>query len=124
MGDKVVIEHCPHVSPTCKYFYKCPPEQLEDTQMHGCYSDTHELNYPESTFQKLGSIAWAFRMHPRNRVQICRQEHDQVHANEPYSQIPHKDYMARFLVEHHTESYITPRVWRAIDEQLQFHSPI
>lgn len=48
----------------------------------GCYSDTHHLYYPRANYRT--QLEKQFRELAVNKEQLCRYEHDQVHAeNEP-----------------------------------------
>lgn len=61
---------CPNPQPDCKY------AQLKG----GCFSDEHHLFYPRYEYTK--PTEKLFRELPENKVQICRREHDEIHATE------------------------------------------
>jgi len=55
---------CEKANPDCKYY-------------PNCYSDTHHLAFPRCNFRS--KLERAYRN--ASRVQLCRREHDEVHAN-------------------------------------------
>ena len=72
-------EKCPSATPGCRLYYT---EEKVEGAGSGCFQDEHHL-YPRST--------WESRIHKRfgmlacNTVQICRVEHDELHAKQAVS---------------------------------------
>lgn len=62
-------KHCENINEGCKYFA---------TEI-GCHSDQHHL-YSQTTAKQLGHIAKKFCELPENKVQLCRVEHEELHA--------------------------------------------
>lgn len=60
---------CPNPRPDCKY-----------AELGGCFSDTHHLFYPRRSYTS--KTEKAFRELPDNKEQLCRAEHDELHATE------------------------------------------
>lgn len=71
------IGECPNPDPECPYYDRAPPSKLED-QEHGCFSDTHHT-YPVGQMA-LGGIARKYALLHDNTEQLCRWEHDEIHA--------------------------------------------
>ena len=46
----------------------------------GCFSDTHHTKYPASEYTS--PLEKTYRNLPENKVQLCRDEHDELHATE------------------------------------------
>lgn len=47
-------------------------------QYSGCFADTHHEYFPRSDYRR--GVARQFRELPENKVQLCRNEHDELHA--------------------------------------------
>ena len=71
---------CPNPRPDCKY-----------AELGGCFSDTHHLFYPRRSYRS--RVEQDFRELPENKVQICREEHDERHATEPIPKKPSREVM-------------------------------
>ena len=63
-------ESCPKANEDCKY---------ADMKI-GCHSDEHHLYWPRN--QYTSKMEKFFRELPENKVQLCRAEHDEIHATE------------------------------------------
>ena len=71
----------------------CDPERegrYRDTE--ACYVDEHHLFFPRKNYRD--SVGRAFRNLPENRVDLCRQVHQDIHAT---TQPPKKPKRAEML---------------------------
>lgn len=75
----------------------------------GCYSDLHHSYWPSTDYT--GPIENKFRELPENKVQTCRDEHDEIHANEP-PQKPSLEVMEHALIA--SGVHLSRRVRRAL----------
>lgn len=57
---------CPNPRPDCRY------------AQEGCFSDTHHIFYPRRDYRT--PVEKAFRLLPENKVELCRVEHEEIHA--------------------------------------------
>jgi hypothetical protein len=58
-----------------------PCNPTPDCPMYGnCYTDTHHTYYPKRLYQD--SISKIFRNLPENKVEICRNLHNEIHQTE------------------------------------------
>lgn len=60
---------CYNDNPECPYFEE------------GCYSDLHHSFWPSPDYTS--PVENKFRELPENKVQTCRDEHDQIHEADP-----------------------------------------
>lgn len=75
---------CPNENPDCKYF----------DSPGGCYSDGHHIyGRPKS------GIAREFGRLAVNVQQMCRAEHDDLHANDGVLDLPPIEVMKRIIAE-------------------------
>ena len=72
---------CQKENPDCKYF----------STGVGCFSDTHHEWWPKSDYNSYAEKT--FRDLAENKEQLCRQEHDDLHAEEDPPPKPPIDFM-------------------------------
>lgn len=77
---------CPNPRPDCPY------AELKG----GCFSDEHHLFFPRVDYR--GIIASEFRNLPENKEDICRWDHDEIHATTEPPERPSREYMLGALV--------------------------
>ena len=65
----------------------CPVFQVKGY----CFEDVHHLYYPKSNYQS--GFAQKFRELPENKVEICRAEHNEIHATERPPYRPPMDFI-------------------------------
>lgn len=70
-------DFCPEESSHCIY-YNTPS---------GCFSDVHHT-FGQARAKALGHIARVFGELEQNKEQICRAEHDEIHAANYYPEFP------------------------------------
>lgn len=70
---------------------KCTPEQMEVCPLRRHFSDLHHTYYPRSEYRT--KVEKEFRELPENKVQLCRNEHQEIHATEPDPVKPSREYM-------------------------------
>lgn len=78
---------CPFESSDCKYF----------NSSTGCFQDTHHLMYPRADYRS--RVEKEFRDLPENKVDICRQMHDECHAFDEIPVKPSMDVMRHAINE-------------------------
>ena len=79
----------------CKFFERKPIGKLAKTQEHGGYKDTHHIFWPAGFYKT--AIEKAFRELPENKVEMCRAEHDNIHASEEPPAKPGREFMINAL---------------------------
>ena len=62
----------------------------------GCYQDKHHLYWPQDEYR--GYIASHFRSFADNTVELCRVEHEELHATQDPPEKPSREFMAGFLL--------------------------
>lgn len=74
---------CLEPRPDCKYY----PD---------CFSDQHHL-YGRAK-NHIGKIARKFSELPENKIQMCRREHEELHANDGILELPSTGVMQEAVV--------------------------
>lgn len=74
---------------------ECTPEQKADCPIRKHFSDTHHIYYPASNYRTL--VEKEFRELPENKVQLCRNEHNERHATEEIPVKPSRDEMLQAI---------------------------
>lgn len=74
----------------------CPERKDCPYYERGCKEDTHHLFYPKSAYRT--PIERVFRGLPENQVEICRAEHDEIHATEPEPVKPSLEVMEHTII--------------------------
>ena len=64
----------------------CSPEQMAACPLRRHFSDEHHLFYERRMYRT--AIEKAFRELPENKVQLCRNEHNTIHATQPIPEKP------------------------------------
>lgn len=93
---------CPFESPDCKYF----------DSPTGCFSDTHHLQYPRADYRS--KLEKQFRELPENKVDICRDMHDECHAFEDLPLKPSLEVMRHTVNESRIQRLIVEGVKHGI----------
>lgn len=57
---------------------RCTPEQIAACPLQQHFADTHHLAYPKKKYR--GQLEKTYRELPINKVQLCRYEHQEIHA--------------------------------------------
>lgn len=92
------IGPCNEACPECPLWSHRPPKALEDTQEHGCYSDTDHV-VPRYLARRVGATALLknYIKSPVNQVQTCRWEHmqktEREYENPEAVDIPTEQFM-------------------------------
>lgn len=60
-----------------------------------CYIDEHHLYWPRRSYRD--SVGRAFRNHPDNKVDLCRQVHQDIHATQGPPKKPKRTVMLGVL---------------------------
>ena len=79
---------CEKENPDCKYFDRGV----------GCFSDGHHI-FGRARARAVGQIAFDFAMLPENVEQLCRAEHDELHATTEYPPFPDLEIMKLAIEE-------------------------
>lgn len=79
-------DFCPEESPNCRYF----------NTPSGCYSDVHHT-FGQARAKALGHIARTFGLLQQNTEQVCRAEHDEIHASNDFPEFPTTDVMLQTI---------------------------
>lgn len=77
---------CPNPRPDCHY------AELKG----GCFSDEHHLFFPRVDYHDI--MGSEFRNLPENKEDICRWDHDEIHATELPPQKPDREHMLGAIV--------------------------
>lgn len=75
-----------------------------------CYEDTHHLYFPDRNY--ITPLEKVFRGLPENQVDMCREEHDTLHATTSPPDMPTRDEM--LIALEGTMSYISSTQRRQI----------
>jgi hypothetical protein len=94
---------------------ECTPEQKERCPLSQHYSDTHHTKYPASAYRQ--PVERAFRNLPENLEQMCRYEHNELHANEEPPEKPSIQFMAEAVLR--AEVHQSTKVARQITQIMQ-----
>jgi hypothetical protein len=82
-----MAEACPFETPDCKYF----------NLSSGCFSDIHHLYFPRREYRS--PTEKRFRELSENKVQLCRQDHDDLHAVTDIPEKPDLEIMRQAIQE-------------------------
>lgn len=72
----------------------CPVFQIKGY----CFEDVHHLYYPKAYYQN-NRFAKEFRELPDHKVEICRAEHNEIHATERPPLRPSLDFMKNAIAK-------------------------
>lgn len=70
---------------------ECSPEQQLACPLREHFTDLHHTYYPASDYRS--RVERQFRQLPENKEQLCRNEHNEIHAQEPEAIKPPRDFM-------------------------------
>lgn len=73
----------------------CTPEQIASCPLKKHYSDSHHLYFYASDYKS--PVESAFRNLEQNKVQLCRYEHNELHANQAPPEKPDRLRMLAIL---------------------------
>lgn len=76
---------CPNPEEACPYF----------TDRGSCFSDNHHLYWPRVDYRR--GLEREFRELPENKQQLCRWEHDEIHATQEPPAKPSLEIIRRAL---------------------------
>ncbi len=85
---------CPEANTDCKYFVAMP--KPNGNIENGCFSDAHHIYQKE--LYKAGT-AKRFSRLAENVIQLCRSEHDEIHATGDIPDMPSIEHMKERLAE-------------------------
>lgn len=71
----------------CERDESCPLSQTK----RGCFRDTHHLYFPR--FLYTTELEKEFRELPENKVELCRREHNEIHATTEPPEKPSRQQM-------------------------------
>lgn len=74
----------------------CTPNESCPYYSTGCFEDTHHVFYPSGDY--ITPVERLFRNIPENKVEICRREHEDVHATEQPPLKPSYDVMEHAVI--------------------------
>jgi hypothetical protein len=57
----------------------------------GCFSDSHHIYFPKNHYRD--TLESEFRELPENKQQLCRFEHDEIHAEVEQADKPEREFM-------------------------------
>lgn len=73
----------------------CSPEQIAQCPLREHYTDEHHIWWPARNYRDRTSAA--FRDLPENKVQLCRNEHNELHATQQPPEKPDRLKMLAIL---------------------------
>lgn len=76
---------------------KCSPEQREHCPLMQHFSDEHHLFFPKRDYQT--RVERDFRELPENKAQLCRYEHNQIHATGVIPEKPSRGDMIQAIAQ-------------------------
>jgi hypothetical protein len=65
------------------------------------FSDTHHLFFEAKNYQS--GVAKTFRELPDNKVQLCRNEHNEIHATTSPPEVPSRAFMLQAIAQQLTK---------------------
>lgn len=71
----------------------CP----QSKNKRGCYQDTHHESWPARNYRS--DVEQSFRELPENKIELCRQVHNDLHATEPIPIKPSVEVMRHAIAE-------------------------
>jgi hypothetical protein len=89
---------CPNNNTDCPYYET------------GCFSDTHHQMWPSDQF--ITPVERLFRELPENKEQLCRLEHDEIHATQEPPAKPRRTEMIQAIGE--AGIYLSVRARKAL----------
>ena len=75
---------------------ECTPEQKEVCPLRTHFQDEHHLMYPKRDYSQ--PVEKAYRELPENKVQMCRHEHNELHATQEPPLKPSIETMAEAVL--------------------------
>ncbi len=85
---------CPRAHEGCPFWDMPPVLKGAD---NGCRSNEHHI-YKRDTAKKLGTTAVEFAALPRNRIQICQADHEEIEAEWGWPEFPPREVMKRIII--------------------------
>ena len=69
----------------------------------GCFEDIHHTFHPANSYSQ--GLAKAYRELPENKQQMCRAEHNLLHATQPIPERPSRETMIAALARQLTKDF-------------------
>lgn len=79
---------------------ECTPEQIAECPLYVHFTDTHHLYHPASNYRT--KIEKKYRELPSHKVQLCRNEHNEIHATQEAPTKPDRNEMLRAIASQAT----------------------
>ena len=77
---------------------RCTPEQMAECPLMQHFTDVHHLYHPRADYRS--PIEKQYRELPHHKVQICRNEHNEIHATEKPPTKPDRAEMVRAIASY------------------------
>ncbi len=77
-----------------------------------CFSDEHHQFWPRTDYEAAGTIEARWRNLGQNTLQLCRQEHDDIHTFDDPPEMPTRPQMVDDLLA--SDEHMTRRVRNAL----------
>lgn len=97
----MAYKKCRFENSDCPLFWENPPPDFDNDT--GCYEDIHH-HYWQSTYNT--DIEQIFGNLPENKKEICRAEHNEIHATEQPPELPSREYMLGRIILALTENRV------------------
>ena len=94
---------------------ECTPEQKMECPLAHHFTDEHHLYFPRSDYKQ--PVEKSFRNLPDNTVQLCRNEHNELHATEEPPEKPSIQYMAESILR--SEVHMSRKVSAQVADVMQ-----
>ena len=82
---------CPFTNEQCKYYDNANTGHFDTEAFqtdNGCFSDTHHIYWRETYENDLDAL---YGNLPENLTQMCRSDHDELHANMEAPELPSRE---------------------------------
>ena len=80
---------------------ECPPEQMEVCPLTIHFKDVHHLYFPRRDYNN--RVEKEYRELPPHKVEMCRNEHNELHATEQPPTKPPRSEMLRAIASYATK---------------------
>lgn len=82
----------------------CTPEQMAECPLQTHYQDTHHLYFPRRAYRS--RVEKQYRELPPHKVEICRNDHNELHATELPPTKPPYNEMVRAIASYATREAV------------------
>ena len=94
---------------------ECTPEQQAECTLKRCFTDQHHIYYPKREYSS--PLEKTFRNLGENIVEICRSEHNEIHATQEPPEKPPIQYMAESILR--SEVHMSRKVSAQVADVMQ-----